>query len=57
MSMMINRHVRSFLSRERRAIALIAAGLILLPAASLAEDLTIDTDTGKIKVETLAEGL
>jgi len=57
MSMMINRHVRSFLSRERRAIALIATGLILLPAASLAEDQTIDTETGRIKVETLAEGL
>ena len=54
---MISCHVRSFLSRERRAIALIAAGLILLPAASLAEDQTIATETGKIKVETLAEGL
>lgn len=43
---------------ERRgAFALIAASLTLLPAAGCAEDRTVDTETGTIKVETLAEGL
>ncbi|MGK2922642.1 MAG: PQQ-dependent sugar dehydrogenase [Methyloceanibacter sp.] len=42
------------------AFALIAASLALLPAAGCAEDRTdrtVDTETGTIKVETLAEGL
>jgi glucose/arabinose dehydrogenase len=42
---------------RRGAIALIAASLALLPAAGCAEDRTIDTETGSIKVKTLAEGL
>ena len=39
------------------AFALIAASLALLPAAGCAEDRTVDTETGTIKVKTLAEGL
>lgn len=39
------------------AFALLAVPLALLPAAGFAEDQTIDTETGTIKVETLAEGL
>ena len=39
------------------AFALVAASLALLPAAGCAEDRTVDTETGTIKVETLAEGL
>jgi aldose sugar dehydrogenase len=42
---------------RRGAFALIAASLALLPAAGCAEDRTIDTETGSIKVKTLAEGL
>jgi len=36
---------------------LVAAALVLLPAAACAEDQTLDTETGKIKVETVADGL
>jgi aldose sugar dehydrogenase len=36
---------------------LIAAALMLLPAAAFAEDQILDTETGKIKVQTLADGL
>lgn len=39
------------------ALALIAVPLALLPAAGCAEDQIIDTKTGTIKVQTLAEGL
>lgn len=44
--------------RQRHGLsALIAASLALLPAAAWAEDQTLDTETGKIKVETVADGL
>ena len=39
------------------ALALFAASLAFLPAAGCADDQTLDTETGKIKVETVAEGL
>jgi len=39
------------------ALALIAASVAFLPAAGHAEERTIDTETGTIKVKTLAEGL
>lgn len=39
------------------AFASIAASLVVLPMTSCAEDRVIDTETGKIKVETLATGL
>lgn len=39
------------------ALALIAASVAFLPAAGQAEERTIDTETGTIKVKTLAEGL
>ncbi len=42
---------------RRGAFASIAASLALLPAAGCAEDRTVDTETGTIKVKTLAEGL
>jgi len=43
--------------RRHGLSALVAAALALLPAAACAEDQTLDTETGKIKVETVADGL
>jgi len=43
--------------RRHGLFALIAASLALLPAAGCAEDKILDTETGKIKVETVADGL
>lgn len=42
---------------RRGAFALVAASFALLPVVGCAEDQTIDTESGPIKVETLAEGL